>query len=45
MTMEQRLQLENFELETKLLQEQLEREAVELEQFNLETELIMKGVL
>lgn len=42
MTMEQELQLENFQLETKLLEEQMQRE---LSQFELETALIEKGVL
>jgi hypothetical protein len=41
-TMEQKLQLENFELETKLLEEQMQRE---LSQFELETALVEKGVL
>lgn len=45
LTMEQRLQLENFNLETQLLEERLQREMIELSQFNLETELIIKGVL
>lgn len=40
--MEQKLQLENFELETKLLEEQMQRE---LSQFELETALVEKGVL
>jgi hypothetical protein len=44
-TMEERLQLENFNLETKLLKEQLDRQMLELNQFILETDLIMKGVL
>ena len=43
--MEERLQLENFNLETKLLKEQLDRQMLELNQFILETDLIMKGVL
>lgn len=45
LTMEQKLQLENFNLETQLLEERLQREMIELSQFNLETELIIKGVL
>ena len=44
-TMEDKLLLNDFENETKLLQEQLERETVELSQFDLETRLIEKGVL
>jgi hypothetical protein len=43
--MEDRLDLIDFGHETKLLEEQMEREAVELSQFNLETQLIEKGVL
>lgn len=45
MTMEEKLQLENFELETKLLVEEESRKAVELASFELETQLIEKGVL
>lgn len=43
--MEERLILDNFNLETQLLYEQMEREAVELSQFDLETQLIEKGVV
>lgn len=45
MTTEERLELADFENETRILQEQLERQAVELSQFELETALIEKGVL
>lgn len=44
-TMEEEFQMENFNLETDLLNEQLQREAVELSQFDMETQLIEKGVL
>ena len=44
-TMEEELQLENFNLETDLINEQVQREAVELSQFDTETQLIEKGVL
>lgn len=45
MVLEDRLFLENFELETRLLNEQAQREEVELNAFDLETRLIEKGVL
>ena len=44
-TMEEELQLENFNLETDLISEVAKRESVELSQFELETALIEKGVL
>jgi hypothetical protein len=44
-TMEEQFQLDNFNLETELINEQTERKTVELSQFDLETQLIEKGVL
>lgn len=45
MTMEDRLDLTDFQHETNLMVEQEEREKVELAQFTLETQLLDKGVI
>jgi len=44
-TMEDKFQLDNFILETKLLSEQSQREKIELAQFKLETTLLEKEII
>ena len=43
--MEEQFQIDNFTLETELIDEQIQRKAIELSQFDIETQLIEKGVL